>query len=65
LSSAGNFAKGETSERLPFLLVRFLWASKENEQQIIYLPICYPETILCQLSDDKAVLLNARLQEGK
>ena len=32
ISSAGKSAKGGPSERLPFLLVRFLWASKENEQ---------------------------------
>jgi hypothetical protein len=32
LSSAGDSAESGTSDRLPFLLVRFLWASKENEQ---------------------------------
>jgi len=32
MSSTGKFAAGKPSERLPFLLVRFLWASKENEQ---------------------------------
>jgi hypothetical protein len=31
-SSTGHPAISGTSERLPFLLVRFLWVSKENEQ---------------------------------
>jgi hypothetical protein len=32
MSSTGFSAEGGTSGRLPFLLVRFLWASKENER---------------------------------
>jgi len=28
----GKSAKGRPSDRLPFLLVRFLWANKENEE---------------------------------
>jgi len=32
VSSAGKSATGGPRERLPFLLVRFLWANKENEQ---------------------------------
>jgi hypothetical protein len=33
VSSAGQFRITEPSERLHFLLVRFLYASKENEQK--------------------------------
>jgi hypothetical protein len=32
-SSAGESRIAGPSKRLPFLLVRFLWASKENEQK--------------------------------
>ena len=32
VSSTGAPAESRTSERLPFLLVRFLWANKENER---------------------------------
>jgi hypothetical protein len=33
VNCAGKSAFGGPSERLPFLLVRFLWASKENEHK--------------------------------
>jgi hypothetical protein len=42
--STGKSAKGGPSDRLPFLLIRFLWASKENEYKIII--TWYPDIIL-------------------
>ncbi|KPJ99486.1 MAG: hypothetical protein AMJ60_04885 [Desulfobacterales bacterium SG8_35] len=42
--STGKSAKSGPSDRLPFLLIRFLWASKENEYKIMI--TWYPDIIL-------------------
>ena len=41
-----------TLEEVPFLLVRFLWASKENEQEA-YLPVVLCRTVTNKASKNK------------